>query len=330
MINTVGPHWDGNQVWLITAGGAIFAAWPAVYAAAFSGFYFAMLLVLFALFFRPVGFDYRSKLGDERWRKAWDWGLFAGGAVPSLVFGVAFGNLILGVPFHLDELLRPFYTGSFWALLNPFALIAGVLSFSLLTMHGGMWIQMRTTGAIAERIKIWITYTGVIAILAFAVAGVWLVMGVDGYKIITQPALDALPNPLAKTVEITQGAWLSNYQSYPLTMVFPGLGFIGMLGTILMSRANRPGWGFFSSSFGITGVIMTAGISLFPFVMPSSTHPNHSFTIWDASSSHLTLTVMFYATVIFLPVVLSYTVWNYYKMWGRLSVDEMNDRFSAY
>lgn len=160
MINTVGPHWDGNQVWLITAGGAIFAAWPAVYAAAFSGFYIAMLLVLFALFFRPVGFDYRSKLGNANWRNAWDWGLFVGGAVPSLVFGVAFGNLLLGVPFHLDELLRPYYSGSFFALLNPFALLAGVVSFSLLTMHGGVWIQMRTSGVLTERVKGWILWQG--------------------------------------------------------------------------------------------------------------------------------------------------------------------------
>lgn len=330
MINTVGPHWDGNQVWLITAGGAIFAAWPAVYAAAFSGFYFAMLLVLFALFFRPVGFDYRSKLGDARWRNAWDWGLFVGGAVPSLVFGVAFGNLILGVPFHLDELLRPYYTGSFWALLNPFALLAGVVSFSMLTMHGGIWLQMRTVGEISERSKRWITWTGVVAMAAFALAGLWLIMGIDGYRIIEQPALDALPNPLAKQVEVAAGAWLANYRNYPLSMLFPLLGFAGIALTILLSRANRPGWGFVSSSLGITGVIMTAGVSMFPFVMPSSTHPGHSFTIWDASSSHLTLTVMFWATVVFLPIVLSYTVWNYRKMWGRLSVEELQDRFSAY
>lgn len=330
MINTVGPHWDGNQVWLITAGGAIFAAWPAVYAAAFSGFYFAMLLVLFALFFRPVGFDYRSKLGDKRWRKAWDWGLFAGGAIPSLVFGVAFGNLILGVPFHLDEFLRPYYTGSFWALLNPFALLAGIVSFSMLTMHGGIWIQMRTRGEISERTKTWISYAGIVAMLAFALAGAWLVLGIDGYKIINQPALGALPNPLAKTVEITAGAWLANYTSYPLTMIFPVLGFAGILGTIMMSRSDRPGLGFVSSSLAIIGVIMTAGASMFPFIMPSSTHPDHSFTIWDASSSHLTLTIMFWATVIFLPIVLSYTIWNYRKMWGRLSVEEMKDRFSAY
>ncbi len=330
MINTVGPHWDGNQVWLITAGGAIFAAWPAVYAAAFSGFYVAMLLVLFALFFRPVGFDYRSKLGDARWRNAWDWGLFVGGAVPSLVFGVAFGNLILGVPFHLDELLRPYYTGSFFELLNPFALLAGVVSFSLLTMHGGIWIQMRTSGILTERVKSWIVWTGIAAMAAFAAAGVWLAMGIDGLIIVDQPALDALPNPLAKTVEVAPGAWLANYATYPVAIAFPALGFIGVILTIMLSRADRPGWGFVTSSLAITGVIMTAGISLFPFVMPSSTDLGSSLTVWDAPSSHLTLTVMFWAVVIFLPIVIGYTIWNYRKMWGRLSIEEMQERTSAY
>jgi cytochrome d ubiquinol oxidase subunit II len=330
MINTVGPHWDGNQVWLITAGGAIFAAWPAVYAAAFSGFYVAMLLVLFALFFRPVGFDYRSKLGDQRWRKAWDWGLFVGGAVPSLVFGVAFGNLLLGVPFHLDELLRPYYTGSFFALLNPFALLAGIVSFSLLTMHGGIWLQMRTSGELSERVKGYIQWTGIAAMAAFALAGIWLVAGIDGYTITAQPAIDSLPNPLAKTVEIGSGAWLDNYATYPLSLLFPALGFSGVILTILLSKANRPGWGFLSSSLAITGVIMTAGASMFPFIMPSSSNPGSSLTVWDAPSSHLTLTVMFWAVVIFLPIVISYTLWNYRKMWGKLSVEEMQERFSAY
>ena len=330
MINTVGPHWDGNQVWLITAGGAIFAAWPAVYAAAFSGFYVAMLLVLFALFFRPVGFDYRSKLGDARWRNAWDWGLFVGGAVPSLVFGVAFGNLLLGVPFHLDELLRSYYTGSFFQLLNPFALLAGAVSFSLLTMHGGIWIQMRTNGVISERVKGWIQWTGIAAMAAFALAGIWLVLGIDGYVIVSQPSLDALPNPLAKTVELAPGAWLVNYQSHPITMIFPLLGFVGMILTILLSRIDRPGWGFVTSSLAITGVIMTAGISMFPFIMPSSTDPGSSLTVWDAPSSHLTLSVMFWAVVILLPIVISYTLWNYRKMWGRLSIEEMQERTSAY
>jgi cytochrome d ubiquinol oxidase subunit II len=125
ILNAIGPTWEGNQVWFITAGGALFAAWPMVYATAFSGFYWALLLVLFALFFRPVGFEYRSKVEDPRWRSAWDWGLFVGGSVPALVFGVAFGNLLQGVPFHFDVFLRSYYTGSFWGLLNPFALLAG-------------------------------------------------------------------------------------------------------------------------------------------------------------------------------------------------------------
>jgi cytochrome d ubiquinol oxidase subunit II len=330
MINTVGPHWDGNQVWLITAGGAIFAAWPAVYGAAFSGFYFAMLLVLFALFFRPVGFDYRSKLGDKRWRNAWDWGLFVGGAVPSLVFGVAFGNLLQGVPFHLDELLRVYYTGSFWGLLNPFALLAGVVSFAMLTMHGAVWLQMRTDGVLAERARQWVAIAGVVTLLAFALAGVWLAFGIDGYSIVSQPPLDAQPNPLAKSVEMGAGAWLANYSAYPTTLMFPALGFVGIATTILLARANRPGLGFITSSLGITGIIMTAGVSMFPFIMPSSTAPGSSLTVWDAPSSHLTLTVMFWAVIVFLPIVISYTAWNYYKMWGKVTTQDLQDRFSAY
>ena len=125
IINTVGPHWDGNQVWFITAGGAVFAAWPLVYAAAFSGFYWAMLAVLWALFLRPTGFDFRSKIENPRWRKGWDWGLFVGSTVPPIIFGVAFGNLLQGVPFYFDTDLMPHYTGSFWQLLNPFALALG-------------------------------------------------------------------------------------------------------------------------------------------------------------------------------------------------------------
>lgn len=150
-INTIAPHWDGNQVWFITAGGALFAAWPMVYAVAFSGLYWAMLLVLFALFCRPVGFDYRSKLENTRWRSAWDWALFVGGAVPALVFGVAFGNLFLGLPFQLDDMMRSSYHGSFFALLNPFALLCGVVSLSMLCAHGGAWLMMRTEGDLAAR-----------------------------------------------------------------------------------------------------------------------------------------------------------------------------------
>ncbi len=323
VINTIGPHWDGNQVWLITAGGAIFAAWPLVYATAFSGFYFAMLLALFALFFRPVGFDYRSKIEDPRWRSAWDWGLFIGGAVPALVFGIAFGNLLQGVPFHLDELLRSYYTGSFFGLLNPFALLAGVVSLGMVTMHGAVWLQARTEDPIAGRSKIWVKRVGLLTIAAFALAGVWLSMGIDGFRVVSMPALDAQPNPLTKEVVIEAGAWLANYRQYPWTLTLPILGFAGLCGAILLSIADRPGLGLIASSLGLAGIILTAGATMFPFIMPSSTNPSSSLIAWDAVSSHLTLTVMFWAAVIFVPIIIAYTTWTYRKMWRRVTVAEI-------
>ncbi len=334
IINTVGPHWDGNQVWLITAGGAIFAAWPAVYAAAFSGFYMAMLLVLFALFFRPVGFDYRSKIDSPRWRRAWDWGLFAGGAVPSLIFGVVFGNLLQGVPFHLDDLLRAHYEGhllgALLPLLNPFALLAGIISFAMLTLHGAVWLQLRTEDPVAGRARRAIQIMGLVALAGFALGGLWVAHGM-GYRITAQPPLDALPNPLAKTVVAAPGAWLDIYHKVPAAMLAPLAGFAGILLTMLLSRLGRPGLAFVTSAIGMTGIIGTAGLSMFPFIMPSSTHPNSSLTIWDAPSSHLTLTVMFWAVVTFLPLVLAYTVWCYAHMWGKVTVKEIQARsHSAY
>jgi len=331
IINTLGPHWDGNQVWFITAGGAIFAAWPAVYAAAFSGFYIAMLLVLFALFFRPVGFDYRSKVQDPRWRNAWDWGLFVGGAVPALLFGVAFGNVILGVPFEYDQFLRPTYTGSFFGLLRPFALLAGVVSLSMLVMHGATWLQLRAADPIESRARKAVMVAGTVVIVSFALAGVWLAFGVPGYEIVSMPSTDALPNPLAKEVAVVEGAWLANYSQYPWMMLAPLLGFVGAAGAILMASKNRPGLAFTSSALSMSGIILTAGFSMFPFVMPSNTVPSASLTLWDAPSSHLTLTVMFWAAVIFVPIVLAYTVWCYKSLWGKTDVKFIREHtYDAY
>ncbi len=323
VINTVGPHWDGNQVWLITAGGAIFAAWPIVYATVFSGFYFAMILVLFALFFRPVGFDYRSKIENPTWRNTWDWGLFVGGFVPSLVFGVAFGNLLRGVPFQFNDLLQSTYTGSFFGLLNPFAILAGLVSVAMLTMHGSIWLQLRTEDLIANRAKGFVQWSGLATVATFVLAGVWIALGIKGYTIVDQPSLDAAANPLGKTVEHTAGAWMQIYKDMPWTMIFPLLGIGSALLTVVLSKANRPGWGFVTSSLTMTGIIVTAGVSMFPFIMPSSTHPSMSLTIWDAPSSHLTLTVMFWAVVIFLPIVIAYTIWCYAHMWRKVTIEEI-------
>jgi cytochrome d ubiquinol oxidase subunit II len=319
IINTVGPHWDGNQVWFITAGGAIFAAWPFVYAAAFSGFYWAMLAVLWALFFRPVGFDYRSKIADPTWRRAWDWGLFVGGAVPPLIFGVAFGNLLQGVPFHFDDSLRPVYTGSFWQLLNPFALLTGVVSTAMITFHGGNYLMLRTEGAIAERARLASLVFGALLIATFALAGAWVVQGIGGYVITGGADPAAASNPLAKTVEVAAGAWLANFARWPLAWLVPAAGFAGAIVGLLAAWLRRPLAAFVASSVAMAGVIGTAAVAMFPFVMPSSTDPRSSLTAWDATSSHFTLTLMFWATLIFLPLVIVYTSWAYRVMRGKVT-----------
>ena len=330
MMNTIGPHWDGNQVWFITAGGAIFAAWPVVYATAFSGFYWALLLVLFALFFRPVGFEYRSKIDDPHWRGAWDWGLTIGGAVPALVFGVAFGNLLLGVPFGFDEFMRSIYTGSFWALLNPFALLSGVISLLMLAMHGATYLQLRTDGALHERARITSLLLAIVVAVAFALAGFW-VANIDGYVISAINDVTKAVTPLQKEVMLQSGGWLENYGRYPWMMSAPLLAFVGLMGTALFSKVNRGGWAFLASSIALAGIICTAGFSLFPFIMPSSTFPNQSLTVWDVVSSKLTLNIMFWVAMFFVPIILSYTAWGYYKMRGRLTTDFIEDnKYSTY
>lgn len=325
IINSIGATWEGNQVWFITAGGATFAAWPLVYATAFSGFYWALLLVLFALFFRPVGFDYRSKVDDPRWRNAWDWGLFVGGAVPALVFGVAFGNLLLGVPFHYDRDMQVYYTGSFLALLNPFGLLAGVVSLAMLVMHGATYLQLRSEGEIHARAKTAVRIAAAVMMTAFALAGVWLAVGVDGYRIVSMPPADTAFAPLAKAVEKAAGAWLANYNAHPWMMAAPILGFAGATIAIVFSTAGRPLAAFVASALSVAGVILTAGFSLFPFVMPSSSNPASSLTVWDAVSSHRTLQVMFWVVVLFLPVVLAYTSWVYRVLRGKITAKTIRE-----
>nr|WP_088178057.1 cytochrome d ubiquinol oxidase subunit II [Methylovorus sp. MM2] len=325
IINSVGPVWEGNQTWFITAGGAIFAAWPFVYAAAFSGLYIALLLVLFALFFRPVGFDYRSKLEDPRWRNMWDWGLFVGGAIPATVFGVAFGNLLLGLPFHYDDTLRSFYTGSFWALLNPFALLCGLTSLSMLMMHGAIYLQLRTDGEVQTRATKAAVAAGIICAVLFAIAGIWIAFGIEGYRITSIPDVNSAVNPLTKTVEKSIGGWLSNYHTYPWMMLAPVSGFAGIAIALWAGKQKYERTAFLFSSIAIAGIILTAGFSMFPFIMPSSTDMTSSLTLWDAVSSYKTLGIMFIVTLIFLPLITVYTSWVYRVMRGKVTIQQIQD-----
>lgn len=317
IINTIGPHWDGNQVWFITAGGAIFAAWPLVYATAFSGFYWAMLLVLFALFFRPIGFEYRSKMPSSQWRSSWDWGLCLGSFVPALVFGVAFGNLFLGVPFGFDELTRPTYTGSFWQLLNPFAIICGLASVVMLAQHGAVWLQMRAGGEVQSRATHFASLLGPVLSALLLMAGIWMIAGIEGYEITSSIQPDASSNPLNKTVAKVD-SWFGKFNANPLLWLLPVLSVLLPLITSFLAKGARAGWAFVTSSLGITAIILLAGTTLFPFVMPSSSDLTSSLTLWDATSSQLTLEIMFWVALFFVPIILAYTFWSYYKMWRRI------------
>ncbi|CAN7191191.1 cytochrome d ubiquinol oxidase subunit II [Rhizobium sp. LjRoot30] len=319
-INTIGPVWEGNQVWLILGGGAIFAAWPPLYAVSFSGFYLAMFAILFALILRPVGFKYRSKRDSARWRNNWDWALFVGGFVPSLIFGVAVGNVLQGVPFRFADDMRIFYEGSFFGLLNPFALLCGLLSVSMLIMHGSAWLALKASGPVAERAGRFGSVAALVTIVLFALGGLCLWAGVDGYRITSEISTAGPSNPLFKTVATESGAWFANYSARPWLWLAPAFGFLGALAAFFGLRARREVSTLLFSKLSIFGIISTVGVSMFPFILPSSLDPRSSLTVWDASSSHLTLFIMLAVTTFFLPIIVVYTSWVYKVLWGK--VDE--------
>ena len=329
MINSMAPHWDGNQVWLVTAGGALFAAWPPVYAAAFNGFYFALMLTLFALFLRPLAFDYRSKLENSTWRSRWDWGLTIGSAVPALIFGVAFGNLLQGVPFQFDDYLRLEYQGGLLGLLNPFALLAGLLSLLMFVTHGAAWLQLKTEGELRSRSAAIGSLTALVCAALFVLGGVWLLLGIDGYQVTSVIDTQGYNDTTGKVVAVSAGGWMTNYSRFPLLWLLPVLGVLGFVLCALTMKLGRHALAFTSSAVAMAMVVVTTGVTMFPFVMPSSLNPNHSLTMWDATASELTLKIMFVVVCIFVPLVLLYTAWSYWVMRGRLNEQFIRDNDKA-
>ncbi len=324
VINSIGPTWEGNQVWFILAGGAIFAAWPFVYAISFSGFYLAMFLVLAALILRPVGFKYRSKRSDPAWRSRWDWALFAGGFVPALVFGVAVGNVLSGAPFRLDSDMRTVFDGSFLGLFSPFTLLCGLLSVSMLMLHGSAWLAIKIEhGAVHDRARTFGTVAALASLILFAVGWGFVAQADIGFRIVGAIDPSGPSNPLHTTSEIARGAWLANYGRYPWMTIAPVLGFGG---AALALVGIRRGWeraAFAGSSASATGIIATVGLSMFPFILPSSIDAHSSLTLWNASSSARTLGIMLLVTVVLLPIVLAYTAWAYSVMFGRVTTREV-------
>ncbi|WP_375730829.1 cytochrome d ubiquinol oxidase subunit II [Brucella ceti] len=325
VINTIGPVWEGNQVWLILGGGAIFAAWPPLYAVSFSGFYLAMFVILFALILRPVGFKFRSKRDGETWRNSWDWALFIGGFVPALIFGVAVGNVLQGVPFRLNGDLQIFYEGSFFGLLNPFALLCGILSVTMLTMHGAAWLVLKTDGVIQARARAYGSVAALLTVILYIVAGVISWLWVSGYRITSAVVMDGPSNPLQKTVELDHGAWFANYANYPILLIAPALGILGALAVLATLRGGRELAPLLFGKLSIFGIISSVGVSMFPFILPSSIDPQSSLTVWDSSSSHQTLFIMLVVTVVFIPIIVAYTAWVYKVLWGKVDKSMIED-----
>ncbi|MGC1302740.1 MAG: cytochrome d ubiquinol oxidase subunit II [Caulobacteraceae bacterium] len=319
VINTIGPTWEGNQVWFILGGGAIFAAWPFVYAAAFSGFYLAMFLVLAALILRPVGFKYRSKHVSGTWRTSWDWALFAGGFVPALVFGVAIGNVLRGVPLRLDDDLRSYYLGSFLGLFTPFTLLCGLLSVAMVVLHGAAWLSIKAeTGVVRDRACRFGGIAGVAVVVLFAFGWIFVRFGGLGYRLVGTADPFAPSNPLHTLVAKAPGAWLDNFSSHPWMLIAPVLGFGGAIIALFGMRTGRELPAMAGSSASALGVISTVGLSMFPIILPSSIDPHSSLTAWNASSSQMTLFIMLVVTVVLLPIVIGYTAWVFKVLWGRV------------
>ena len=325
IINSVGPVWEGNQVWLILGGGAIFAAWPQLYAVSFSGFYLAMFVILVALILRPVAFKFRSKREEPKWRQRWDAVLFFSGLVPALIFGVAVGNVLQGVPFRFSSDMHIFYDGSFFGLLNPFALLCGLVSVAMLVMHGAAWLQLKTDGVVADRARRFGGWAAIATVVLYALAGVALWTWIDGYRVTSLQPVDGPSNPMLKSAVLLPGAWFANYIAHPVLWAVPALGLGGAVLAGLGLKLRREVLTMLASTLSIAGIVLSVGASMFPFILPSSIDPRASLTVWDSSSSHLTLFIMLVVTVIFIPIIVAYTSWVYHVLWGKVDANAIRD-----
>ena len=287
LINAIGPVWDGNEVWVLVAGGATFAAFPYWYATLFSGFYLALFLILAALIIRGVAFEYRSKRDSAAWRKGWDWAIFLGSAVPALLWGVAFANIVAGVP--IDKNME--FTGNLLTLLNPFALLGGVVTLTLFMTHGAAYIALKTEGELRERANRALVLIGLVAAVAAVLFLVWT-------QIQSLVVVSAVASVLAA---------------------------LALVGALLANLLKREGWAFIGTALTIALAVVALFLHLYPNVMPSSTNSAFNLTITNASSTDLTLTIMTIVAVIFTPLVLLYQGWTYWIFRQRISADRVPD-----
>jgi cytochrome d ubiquinol oxidase subunit II len=285
LINTIGPLWDGNEVWLITAGGATFAAFPEWYATLFSGFYLALLLILAALIVRGVAFEYRGKRDSARWRRRWDVAIGFGSAVPAFLWGVAFGNIVRGVPLDAGHE----YVGDFWTLLNPYAILGGLVTLTLFLLHGMVFAALKTDGELRQR-------------------------------------ADACASLVAPPTVLLAGGfllWTAVDHGSAAYWTLAALAAAALIAVLPANRAGREGWAFLFNALAIALATAALFVALHPDVLPSNPNPQHSLTVENASSSHYTLVVMSIVALCITPVVLAYQSWTYWVFRKRLTVEDI-------
>ncbi len=284
-INTIGPVWDGNEVWLLVAGGATFAAFPEWYASLFSGFYLALLLILVALIIRGVAFEFRGKIDSDRWRRNWDIAIVTGSALPALLWGVAFANIVHGVPLDAQHE----FTGSLLTLLNPYALVGGLATLSLFALHGAVFLALKTTGEVRVRA----------AGLAQGLGLATILVG-GGFLVWTFLAHDRL------------------WTAVPVLVAAAAL-----IGTVVANARGREGWAFLLTATAILGVTVTLFGTLYPDVLPSTTAAANSLTTTNAASTPYTLTIMTWVAVVFTPLVLAYQAWTFWVFRRRIGASDI-------
>jgi len=285
IINTIGPVWDGNEVWMITAGGALFASFPLAYATLFSGFYLALVLMLVALILRGVAFEYRSKKEEPSWRNFWDWSIFFGSLIPAFLWGVTVGNLMRGVAIDAQM----YYWGGLLPLLNPFSLLGGLVFVSLFTMHGANFLSLKTSAEIAERAKATAFKAWIVATVLTVAFVVWTFFATD---ILTKAGVNGLIPAVLAALALLATGWLI--------------------------RTGKSGWAFVSGSLTVVFATIMVFAGLFPRILISTIRPDYSLTIYNASSTPYTLTVMTVVAVIFVPVILAYQIWTYWVFRKRV------------
>jgi len=291
-VNSIGPLWDGNEVWLVTFGGAMFAMFPIVYKSVFSGFYTAFILLLFALIFRAVSLEFRSKMHSHFWRRTWDYGFFLGSATAALLFGVAVGNVMLGIPLDARHNFEIGLVGQ----LRPFALLVGLLTVAMLAMHGSIFLYLKTTDELQRRLVKWMWGTFAVFAVLFLAA--------------TAYALIGLPQA---TRAFREAPWL---------LIVPVLNILAVANIPRAIHKGKPGFAFFSSSCVIAALVVLFGAALYPNLVPASNNPAHSITIFNGRSSQLTLSIGLLIVCLGMPFVLAYTAIIYWTFRGKVELTE--------